>query len=451
MQPTLARWQKWIYGFGDTSFSLTSTIIGAYFAIFLTDVVGLAPKIAAVAIFIGRTWDYINDPLFGHLTDRVRTRWGRRRPFLLFGALPFAIVFTMMWWKPPLEDPVTLVIYYAVMYVIYDACFTLVAMPYFALTPELAPDYDERTELTSIRMLFSILGSLVSFTIPLLMIGSFSPENAGHVLGMGAAFGLASALPLLLVFIGTRERSDTQRQPIPSLSKSVRAAWGNRPFIFGLMIFLFTWVGLDLMQTTLLYFIKYVVQRESQSDLIMAAVFVTAMLALPLWNWASRRLNKRWAYVIGIAFWAVVQLVLVTFTPNTPFALLLGLSAMAGIGVSAAHVLPWSILPDAIEWGELASGERHEGMFYSLVTLAQKVASSAAIPLALLILDSTGYQANSAIQPASAVAGIRWITGPIPAVLLLMGIGFALTYPLERKSFQKIRSELSARQNPPPS
>ena len=95
MSDKLSRPMKLLYGSGDLGFSLTSTIIGTYFAIFLTDVVGLAPGVAAAAIFIGRTWDYFNDPFIGYLSDRTRTRWGRRRPFLLFGALPFAAVFTL--------------------------------------------------------------------------------------------------------------------------------------------------------------------------------------------------------------------------------------------------------------------------------------------------------------------------------------------------------------------
>jgi GPH family glycoside/pentoside/hexuronide:cation symporter len=104
----LTRREKWLYGVGDTGFSLTGSIIGAYFAIYLTDVVGVQPAVAAAAIFIGRTWDYLNDPLIGHISDRTRTRWGRRRPFLLFGALPFALVFALMWWRPPLSGSLPL-------------------------------------------------------------------------------------------------------------------------------------------------------------------------------------------------------------------------------------------------------------------------------------------------------------------------------------------------------
>jgi len=437
--------QKIIYGIGDIGFSLTGTIIGAYFAIFLTDVVGINPAIAAGAIFIGRTWDYVNDPLFGHLSDRTRTRWGRRRPFLLFGALPYAIAFALMWWHPPLQTDKSLAIYYAIIYVIYDATATFVYMPYYALTPELTSDYDERTSLTSTRMFFSILGGLIAFTVPMMIIGVLAPGNAQRVLWMGIAFAIVSAIPLLIVFFNTRERPEFIQQEQPSLRQSFRAAWGNKPFIFGMFIFLFTWVSFDILTTILLFFIKYALRQEANSDLIMGIIFVTAICSLPVWNYASRRLNKRLAYIIGIAFWAVVQLVLVTIQPSTSFGLILFLCVLAGIGVGAAHILPWSIIPDAIEYGEMKTGERHEGMFYSLMTLSQKVASSIAIPLVLLVLSATGYVPNSAEQPASAILGIRIVAGPIPAALLCLGLLFAALYPLGRESYTQIAQELENR------
>jgi len=441
----LSRRSKLLYGSGDTGFSLTTTIIGAYFAIFLTDVVGISPGVAAAAIFIGRSWDYVNDPLIGHISDRTRTRWGRRRPFLLFGALPFALAFAMLWWRPPWEKELALAVYYAVAYVVFDASATFVYMPYYALTPELTLDYDERTALTSYRMFFSILASLVAFTIPLTIVGTFAPENATRVLAMGLIFGLASALPLLLTFFGTRERQVYMEQERPTLIQSLRAAMKNRPFVFGMAVFLLTWVSVDVIQSTLLYFIKYIAQREAESDLIMAAIFVTAIFALPFWEWASRRWSKRWAYVAGIAFWAVVQLVLITVSASTGITFVLLLCVLAGIGVAAAHVLPWAMIPDAIEWGEWQTGERHEGMFYSLVTLMKKVASSIAIPLALLLLEVTGYVPNSARQPANALLGIRIVVGPIPAVLLCAGILFAILYPLSRERYVQVVQELESR------
>jgi GPH family glycoside/pentoside/hexuronide:cation symporter len=445
MKNNLSRLTKVIYGSGDLGFSLTTTIIGAYFLFFLTDVVGISPAVAGVSILVVRTWDYLNDPLIGHLSDRTRSRWGRRRPFLLFGAIPFALAFMLMWYRPPFESQVALAAYYAAAYVVFDAAATFVYMPYFALTPELTDDYDERTSLTSYRMFFSILGSLLAFTVPLMIVGTFSPENAGRVLLMSVIFGIISALPLWLVFLFTREKMSFTVQEKPKLLASLRAALKNRPFVFGAIIYLLTWICMDILQTTLLFFIKYVLELESMSDIIMGLIFITAIIALPFWEYASRKMNKRLAYAYGIGFWAVVQLILISTGSSVALPVIIILSVMAGIGVSAAHVLPWSIIPDAIEWDEYQTGERHEGMFYSLITLIQKVASSIAIPMVGVLLELTHYQANSAQQPDSAILGIRMLVGPIPAVLLAIAIIFALKYPLDREQFATIVDELHSR------
>ena len=436
-----------IYGFGDTGLSLTTTIIGVYFLMYLTDVVGLSPGIAALAIFVGRSWDYINDPIFGHLSDRTRTRWGRRRPYLLFGALPFALAFSLLWWRPPMESVGLLALYYALAYVLFDTAATMLYMPYFALTPELTSDYDERTSLTTYRMFFSILGSLVAFTIPLMMIGAFNPASASRVLTMGLTFGVVSAAPFILVFFGTRERSDYIPPERTGLRKSLRIAFRNKPYVFGLLIFLLTWVAVEIVQATLLFFIKYVVHREPESDLIMSTIFVTAILVLPVWAWVSRRWSKRIAYIGGIGFWAFVQLLLISLNISTPLSILLTLCVLAGVGVAAAHVLPWAILPDAVEWGEWQYGERNEGMLYSLVTLIRKVTTSLAVPMLGVLLEITGYQPNVACQPDSALLGIRIAMGPIPAIILCGGIFFALRYPLSREEHARIVRELDQKRN----
>jgi len=136
---------------------------------------------------------------------------------------------------------------------------------------------------------------------------------------------------------------------------------------------------------------------------------------------------------------------LITLNPSTSLTLILSLCVLAGVGVGAAHVLPWSIIPDAIEWDEWQTGQRHEGMFYSLVTLMQKVASSIAIPLTLVLLGATGYVPTAAQQPASAILGIRLVIGPIPAALLCLGIAFAMLYPLGREQHVRVVAELESR------
>ena len=131
----LSWFSKLIYGIGDFGFACTDTIMQVLFAIFMTDVVGLKPAYAALAIFIGRTWDYINIPLIGFFTDRIRTRWGRRRPFLLFGFVPFGVMFAMLWYRPPTDSQFLLAAYYAVAYFLFDLSYTFVSMPYVAPHP----------------------------------------------------------------------------------------------------------------------------------------------------------------------------------------------------------------------------------------------------------------------------------------------------------------------------
>jgi GPH family glycoside/pentoside/hexuronide:cation symporter len=277
------------------------------------------------------------------------------------------------------------------------------------------------------------------------VIGSMVPENARRVLLMSVIAGAVAATPLIGVFLGTREKKEHIREEKPKFIPSLKAAFKNRPFIFGAGIYLLTWMTILVVETNLLIYIKYIIQREGQSSLIMASIFVTAILALPIWNWASKHWNKRLAYIIGIAFWAVVMMVLIMVSSETPFWFILVLCVMAGIGVSAAQVMPWSIIPDAIEWDEWKTYERHEGMFYSLITLMGKMANSVAVPLSLVVLELTGYQAATAVQPDSALMGIRLLIGPIPAVLLTGGIIFAIFYPLSRKQHQKIVQELRLR------
>ena len=445
IQDRLPRLTKFLYGISDFGFACTDTIMQVLFAIFMTDVVGLKPVYAAAAIFIGRTWDYINDPLIGFLTDRTRTRMGRRRPFLLIGFIPFGLMFAMMWYRPPTDSQFLLAAYYAVAYFLFDTSYTIVTMPYVALTPELTPDYDERTSLTTFRMAFSIIGSLVAFTVPLLIIGTMRPENSGRVFTMGIIFGTACALPLLLTFFSTHEKPENFARSQPGLRESFRAVWKNRPFLFAAGIFLFTWTAADIIQAFLLFFLKYRMHMEAQSDLILGTIFITALLVLPLWNWISQKTDKRKAYIVGMIFLSTIMCTLILLSPSSSLPLILVMSVLAGIGVSAIHVLTWAIIPDAVEVDELITGQRHEGVFYSLVSLFKKIASSIAIPLTLLVLDKSGYVSNAVVQKPSAILAIRILMGPVPSVLLLGGIAFAIFYPLSRSSHAKARADIAAR------
>ena len=156
------RLTKIIYGTGDWGLAAFNTLRQIFYAIFLTDVVGLDPRLASIAAFVGVMWDAINDPLVGVWSDKLRTRWGRRRPFLLLFAVPYGLAFLILWWAPPWESQLALAAHVTLAFMISDTLQTLVTVPFQALTPELAGDYDERTALIGYRMFFNLLASLAT-------------------------------------------------------------------------------------------------------------------------------------------------------------------------------------------------------------------------------------------------------------------------------------------------
>jgi GPH family glycoside/pentoside/hexuronide:cation symporter len=435
-----------LYGMGDFGFSMNNSIISAFFSVFLVTVVGVAPGLVAIILFVGRSWDFVNDLLVGYISDRTRTRWGRRRPFLLFGTVPFGLSFLLLWLHPNFGQT-GLVIYYSLAYIIYEALATFVYMPYFALTPELTSDYDERTKLTSFRMMFNITGSLTAYILPLLIVGNDWTQAASrNVMIMGLAAGALAAAPYFGVFFGTKEKKEYQSEKLPKFWPSLKAAFKNKPFVFGALMYLATWMAIIVIESNLQFFILHIIRRQSQNIIIMVSIFVTAIFALPFWNWVSKNWNKRRAYIIGVGFWSMVMIVLIFMNPQTPFWLILILCVLAGVGVSAGQVLPWAIIPDAIEWEEWHTGERNEGMFYSLVTLLGKIGMAIAQPLSLLVLQISNMQTGQdAVQPPSALLGIRLVVGPIPAMFLIAGILIAIFYPLERAQHRQIVDDLRTR------
>ncbi len=464
----LSFWVKLAYGTGDWGTASYGTLRQIFYAIFLTDVVGLEPRLASVAALIGIIWDAVNDPIVGVLTDRMHSRWGRRRPFLLFFAIPFGLSFLLLWWAPPFESQIVKAIFITLAFMISDTLETLVAVPFSALTPELTPDYDERTSLTGFRMFFNLMVSLVTaVAAPAIVDGVLAgggTQQQGYML-TAAIFGGLATLPFLLIFAVVREKPRPEQKAEDEIPffETVRTAWQNIPFRFATLLYMLNWITFDIVALVLPFYLVYWIARGDLlakasvfgvslpiESAVFALLLITAVVALPIWFFLSKRLSKQMAYIIGMVFWAAVQLIIFSIQPGQ-VNLILIMSVFAGISVSSAHILPDSIFPDVIEWDELRTGRRHEGIYYGVKNFIRKLTGALAIFIGLQALGWFGYQAPPEgairfIQSDSALTAIRVLIGPLGAVLLFSAVGMAWFYPLTRERHARIRRLLAKRQ-----
>lgn len=440
-----------------------------FYAIYLTDVVGIEPRLASLGALVGIVWDAVNDPLIGMLSDRVKSKLGRRRPFLLWFAFPFGLSFVMLWSAPNWESQVGLLIYVTLAFMISDTLTTLVAVPYYSLTPELTQNYDERTSLSSFRSVFQLVSAMVvvvsaPMIVDAIMAGGGTQQQG--FMAAGAVFGAIGALPLFLIGLFIRERfaAEAIEHEALSLRETLKLAWQNVPFRYAVGIYMFNWSAVDMVAITFPFFLLYWV---AQGDLLAKITLFSVDFALesaffgvlmgvcvlfvPFWLWVSKRQNKIRAYIAGMAAWILVQLLIFTIQPGET-NYMLTLAALAGIGVSAAYILPDSILPDVIEWDELRTRRRQEGIYYGIRTLIRKLTGAGVIFITLQILGWSGYQAPPEgvlqfQQSESALFMIRVMDSFIGAIILMGTIILAWSYPLTREKYQKIQKLLAIRRN----
>jgi Na+/melibiose symporter-like transporter len=254
---------KIVYGTGDWGMASFNTIRQIFYAIFLTDVVGIDAGLASFAALIGIIWDAINDPIIGAISDRVRTRWGRRRPFLLLFAIPFGGAFMLLWWAPPWETQIALMIHITLAYMISDTLQTLVVVPFLSLTPEMTEDYDERTSLSTFRMFFNLIASLATAVAAPEIVAAAPTPQQGYLI-MASIFGVLGILPFLAIFLVTRERKEHIELPPPSIRESLKAAWENIPFRIATGINLLNWITFDLVGLMLPFFLRYWIEGGRQ-------------------------------------------------------------------------------------------------------------------------------------------------------------------------------------------
>ncbi len=445
---------KMVYGMGDWGASSATSARNLYWLYFIVSVVGVDIQLAGLAFIIGRIWDAINDPLVGTLSDHIRTRWGRRRPFLLFGAVPFGVGFWLMFSGPPFTGQLATALYYALVFILYDTAYTFVNAPYIALTPELTEDYDERSSLAGWRMANSILASLVTvalfkFLAENVFADWFSGPRAlqqGYGVA-GAIWGLVIVLSPWLVFSVIRE---PERPPDPNplnFRQTFKDVINNRPFRIGATIYLLTFTAADIVTTIFVWFLIYRLQLPPPTDsIILAAVLGTAFLTMPLTIWLMRTLGKARTYVWVMSFWVVIML-LTSLLPSGKFGLVLLAALLAGFGYGAANAIPWAIVADVVEEDELKSGSRREGVYSGYLVTFRKLATAVAIGVVTQVLAATGFVKGGGgtliVQPANALLALRLFMGVAPGCLILLSIWAAARYPITREAHAELRRRLA--------
>ncbi len=443
---------KLAYGSGDMGTGITATIHAFVFLIFLTSVAGLSPGWAGTVVLVGRIWDAVNDPVIGYLSDRTRFRWGRRHTWMIVGGIPLGLTFFLLWIVPDFSaDPQVnerwRVVYYCVMYVLFDTAFTSVLLPYTALTPELTRDYDERTNLNSYRFAFSIGGSILALALGAGTSQLFDApdEQPARYMTLGAVCAVLAVIPIYICVWGTRERYPQRRTEEMGLRRQYALVLRNRPFLFVIGIYLCSWLSFQLTAAILPYYVVNWMQRD---DYFRVALLVqsVAVVALFAWSRVSNRLGKRLTYGLGILVWIGAQIGLF-FLQRNQVAVMYILAAIAGVGVAVAYLIPWSMLPDVVDLDELRTGQRREGVFYSFMVLVQKIGLGLGLFIVGQVLELYGFVERTAgqappEQPVSALRAIRWVIGPVPALFLLGGMVLAYFYPMTREAYDAVLGRL---------
>ncbi|WP_072621505.1 MFS transporter [Spirulina major] len=523
---------KLAYGAGDLGPAITANVLVFFLLYFFTNVAGLSAGLASSVLAIGKISDAINDPITGILSDRTRTRWGRRLPWMVGGAIPFSVLFFLQWLVPEFSpDPAVnqwgLFAYYVIVAILFNLAYTAVNLPYTALTPELTQDYNERTGLNSFRMAFSISGSILSLILAQILFGLYPGDPLMQYWALGLLCSLISVVAILWCALRIRERGADPIIPasirqglgygligagglgvflgvswivggasrwgmiaavllgvlgvafgitlvfstpeahlvgeVAQKARSLAAAAPNvpiltqlnvvlktKPFLFVIGIYLCSWLAVQLTASILIYFVvSWMNLPEEAFPGVAIAVQGTALVMLFVWKQVSDRVGKKIVYALGTSIWIIAQGGLFFLQPGQVTALYL-LASLAGCGVSVAYLIPWSMVPDIIEWDELNTGQRREGVFYGFMVLLQKFGLALALFLVGQGLDYAGFVERAPgeplpVQPDSALTAIRLVVGPFPIVVLLLGLILVYFYPITRSVHDDIRRQLAER------
>lgn len=445
------------YAMGDIYGGGSGTVIGILYLIFLTDVVRMPAAAAGVVLLVSKIWDAAIDPALGFLGDRTRTRWGRRRPYFLFG-IPFIFAsFAILWLPSPFAGEAARFVFAIAGYMGFTLVSSAVMIAYNALASELAPSYGERTALNAVRMVFSVASSLVCAVVPGLIVKAFPDPRVGYPV-MGLAFGLLFALPYIFVFLWTRERPEfAEEAPAFDLRRLVVEPWKLRTFRRILVMYLFGQMTFDLLMAVIPFYMKYYIGDSGLQEPLLGIILGAQLLGVPLFSALAKKRSKRASYLVSSVVRIVGSALLFLLLPGEAPPLLFVLAALNGIGGAGSIVMIYAMLADLPDADELFSGERREGMYFGTISLLRQVSQALALFLFAQAIALTGYVAPvetlaggatrlvAQAQPKAFVDALRVFMAVLPSLTVLACVWAALGYRLSPEVHARLVAVLEAR------
>ncbi|NCX29765.1 MAG: MFS transporter [Proteobacteria bacterium] len=432
------------YGIGDYAICLYWSGVSLYLLYFYTDVVGITPQMAGLIYAIGIAWDAITDPFMGYMAERTRTKMGSYRPYIYYGSIPLALSFVVLLWVPPFEG-MLLLSFLIVVNLIHRTCFTIVSVPYSSLTARITDDSDERTKLTTARMLAASFGtfSISALAFPIVLYFGGGEEALGFVY-LGLIAGLVAVIILSITVYFVEERSfEFTKAELPNFSKVFKSVSNNYPFwiVFSaILILISTYL---MFNNNLIYFSKYALGFHEYQGLILGVLSGTNLLAIPIWAFLAIKIGKKNTWMISMAF-LFVGFLIFYFYPISELNELLYILGFIGFANGATGVLFWSMLPDTIEYGEWRTGIRTESSLYGFMTFAQKGAIAIAIAILGTVLTKIGFEPNKE-QTAQTLSDLKSLMSIIPLIGVFISFVLVCFYPIDKKFHQKLIDEIRVR------
>ncbi|MCY1153108.1 MAG: MFS transporter [Sphaerochaetaceae bacterium] len=441
------------YGCGDFFGGGSFLIISTLFMVFLTNVAKIPPQYAAIVVLVGKGWDAISDPLFGILSDKTKSRFGRRRIYFLIGIVPVIISYALLWNSFQFNSLAIKVIYYTFTYALFSTVYTMVMVPYNALVSEMSVEYKTRARLSGSKMAFSQFSALIAGTIPGYLVNnvySDNPEMGFRVVGL--VFGVLYAIPWLFVFLGTFEQENIPHE-VSTLSlreslKELKSLLSNKTFKVHIEMYLLAYIAMDILSTSFIYYATYYLFKADYFYYFLGTFLLSQLCALGFYIYFSNKKGKAVAYRLGAAI-IIADMILFTILlrPSSQTLLIIILCIVMGIGFSAIISMPWAMLPESCDVEILCHGKDRSGAVSGMFTLIRKLTQALVLWIFGNVLAIVGFDANLTQQTPLTVNTIRIMFSIIPLVLMIFGFLSSRKYKVNPQTFKVAREEIERIQN----